>query len=89
MTGMHIRQCPRCELRFTSIGELEDHLSTDHHPRPPVAPPVVDASPPAAAVVTAPAAMAPPAAVATRPRTEPRSTRLIGLRDRVRTWLRR
>lgn len=33
MTGMHIRQCPRCELRFTSSSELEDHLSNDHRPR--------------------------------------------------------
>src|SRR5207244_7477522 len=34
MTGMHIRQCPRCELRFTSSSELEYHRSNDHHPRP-------------------------------------------------------
>src|SRR3954447_17825413 len=34
MTRMHIRQCPRCELRFTSSSELEYHLSNDHHPRP-------------------------------------------------------
>lgn len=34
MTWMHIHQCPRCELRFTSRSELEDHLSNDHHPRP-------------------------------------------------------
>jgi nucleotide-binding universal stress UspA family protein len=31
---MHVRQCPRCELRFTSSSELEYHLSNDHHPRP-------------------------------------------------------
>jgi hypothetical protein len=34
MTTMHIRQCPRCELRFTSSSELEYHLSNDHRPRP-------------------------------------------------------
>ena len=32
MTMMHIRQCPRCELRFTSSSELEDHLTNDHRP---------------------------------------------------------
>jgi Flp pilus assembly protein TadB len=30
MTGMRIRQCPRCELRCTSSSELEHHLSMDH-----------------------------------------------------------
>jgi hypothetical protein len=34
MTGVRIRQCPRCELRFTSSSELEYHLAYDHHPRP-------------------------------------------------------
>ena len=34
MTGLHIRQCPRCELRFTSSSELDYHLSNDHHKRP-------------------------------------------------------
>jgi nucleotide-binding universal stress UspA family protein len=34
MTRMHVRQCPRCELRFTSSSELDYHLSNDHHPRP-------------------------------------------------------
>jgi|SRR6185312_793700 hypothetical protein len=34
MTTMHIRQCPRCVLRFTSSSELEDHLTNDHRPRP-------------------------------------------------------
>jgi Flp pilus assembly protein TadB len=33
MTGMRIRQCPRCGLRFTSSSELEDHLAQDHRPR--------------------------------------------------------
>lgn len=33
MTTMHIRQCPRCVLRFTSSSELEDHLRNDHRPR--------------------------------------------------------
>lgn len=33
MTRMHVRQCPRCELRFTSSSELEYHLSNDHRPR--------------------------------------------------------
>ena len=33
MTTMHIRQCPRCELRFTSSSELQDHLTNDHRPR--------------------------------------------------------
>jgi hypothetical protein len=37
MTGLtHIHQCPRCELKFTSTSELEDHLSNDHRPRRPV-----------------------------------------------------
>ena len=34
MTGMRIRQCPRCELRFTSSSELDYHVAYDHHPRP-------------------------------------------------------
>lgn len=34
MTTIHIRQSPRCELRFTSSSELEDHLTNDHRPRP-------------------------------------------------------
>jgi hypothetical protein len=34
MTGMRIRHCPRCELRFTSSSELDYHLAYDHHPRP-------------------------------------------------------
>jgi hypothetical protein len=48
MTGMRIRQCPRCELRFTSSSELEDHLSMDHPtPQPePFLPAVVVASSP-------------------------------------------
>jgi hypothetical protein len=25
-----VRQCPRCELRFTNANELEDHLARDH-----------------------------------------------------------
>ena len=33
MTSVHIRQCPRCELRFTSSSELEHHLIEDHRPR--------------------------------------------------------
>jgi hypothetical protein len=33
MTALHIRQCPRCELRFTSSSELDYHLSNDHRPR--------------------------------------------------------
>jgi hypothetical protein len=33
MTGMRIRQCPRCELRFPSSSELEDHLAQGHRPR--------------------------------------------------------
>ena len=33
MTGMRIRQCTRCELRFTSSSELEYHLANDHRPR--------------------------------------------------------
>jgi hypothetical protein len=32
MIGMPVRYCPRCELRFTSRSELEDHLSLDHRP---------------------------------------------------------
>jgi hypothetical protein len=25
-----MRQCPRCELRFANVDELDDHLATDH-----------------------------------------------------------
>jgi hypothetical protein len=25
-----MRQCPKCELRFLSGDELDDHLATDH-----------------------------------------------------------
>jgi Flp pilus assembly protein TadB len=32
MIGMPVRQCPRCELRFTSRSELEYHLANDHQP---------------------------------------------------------
>jgi hypothetical protein len=45
MTGVRIRQCPRCELRFTSSSELEDHLSTDHRPSPPPEVPHTSPSP--------------------------------------------
>jgi uncharacterized membrane protein YccC len=41
MTALHIRQCPRCELRFTSSSELDYHLANDHRPRP-----AVDDAPP-------------------------------------------
>src|SRR3954452_19909080 len=44
MTGMHIRQCPRCELRFTSSSELEDHLANDHRPRSRIAEAVIPAA---------------------------------------------
>ena len=27
---MSIHACPRCELRFESVVELEDHLVNDH-----------------------------------------------------------
>ena len=27
---MHVMQCPRCEVRFASASELNDHLSKDH-----------------------------------------------------------
>lgn len=30
---MDVRQCPRCELRFASLPELEDHIS-EAHPAP-------------------------------------------------------
>jgi hypothetical protein len=37
MTGLtYIHQCPRCELRFTSSSEMQQHLRDDHRPRPPV-----------------------------------------------------
>jgi hypothetical protein len=32
------RQCPRCELRFASADELDDHLATDHGVSPEVLP---------------------------------------------------
>jgi hypothetical protein len=25
-----MRQCPKCELRFSTADELDDHLATDH-----------------------------------------------------------
>jgi hypothetical protein len=40
MIGMPVRQCPRCELRFTSRSELEYHLSNDHQPPRAEIPPV-------------------------------------------------
>lgn len=27
---MAVRQCPKCDLRFTNESELEDHLLRDH-----------------------------------------------------------
>lgn len=30
LNAMDIHQCPRCELRFISRSELEDHLSEAH-----------------------------------------------------------
>jgi hypothetical protein len=27
----HVYQCPRCELRFGSKSELEDHIADDHY----------------------------------------------------------
>jgi hypothetical protein len=57
MTGLtHIRQCPRCELRFTSSSELEYHLANDHHPRRPVAVKTADVMAPAVAPLLAPPA---------------------------------
>jgi hypothetical protein len=50
MTNVHIRQCPRCELRFTSSSELEHHLIEDHRPRRSTA----DQSPAAPATVPTP-----------------------------------
>ena len=29
-----IHQCPRCELRFAYLTELQDHLQSDHLPAP-------------------------------------------------------
>jgi hypothetical protein len=29
---MDVHQCPRCELRFASRPELEDHLREEHPP---------------------------------------------------------
>jgi hypothetical protein len=26
-----VRQCPRCELRFSNAWELEDHMANEHH----------------------------------------------------------
>lgn len=55
MTSTHIRQCPRCELRFTSSSELEDHLANDHRPRRNFSDEVaVPAVPPAPSHVTVP-----------------------------------
>ncbi len=79
MTGLvHIHQCPRCVLRFTSTSEMQDHLSNDHRPRE-----RADSSPtvhaPPVAVVTAVTTPAPP-----QPRTAPsvdhtaRGSRLLG-----------
>jgi hypothetical protein len=33
-----MRQCPKCELRFASGDELDDHLVTDHDVDPRVLP---------------------------------------------------
>lgn len=30
-----VRQCPRCELRFSSAGEVNEHLGMDHGPEAP------------------------------------------------------
>ena len=29
-----IHTCPRCELRFATVAELEDHIQVDHHAEP-------------------------------------------------------
>src|SRR5690242_17997045 len=60
MTTMRIRQCPRCELRFTSSSELQDHLTNDHRPRRDASEAVV--APVPAAPQTTPAAAPPPVA---------------------------
>ena len=31
MVDIEVHRCPRCELRFVSLAELEDHLDRDHH----------------------------------------------------------
>ncbi len=33
-----MRQCPKCELRFLTDAELDDHLITDHGVDPDVLP---------------------------------------------------
>lgn len=31
IVGAMVHTCPRCELRFETDTELEDHLEVDHH----------------------------------------------------------
>src|SRR3954452_23623559 len=73
MTTMHIRQCPRCELRFTSSSELQDHLTNDHRPRRDVSD-IVAASAPPPAVPNQTPVPAPPPVVG--PAAAPRSRAL-------------
>jgi hypothetical protein len=55
VTLMHIRQCPRCELRFTSSSELDDHLINDHRPRQSPGNSAIEFSPQPAAALQGPA----------------------------------
>jgi hypothetical protein len=73
MTGLHIRQCPRCELRFTSSSELEDHLSNDHRPLPRAD------LPPAAVAARAPAQP--------KPRPAPSDNLATQARSRLAGWV--
>jgi hypothetical protein len=60
---MPVRQCPLCQLRFTSAGELDSHVRTDHQPATPPVQPQADETPSAVPDT------APTAASARAPRT--------------------
>ncbi len=81
MTLMHIRQCPRCELRFTSSSELDDHLINDHRPRRSPENSALASSPQPAAPPQAPAPVAPADELAASSRSRKRSwtVALVGL----------
>jgi hypothetical protein len=60
---MPVRQCPLCQLRFTSAGELDSHVRTDHQPATLPVQPQADETPSAVPDT------APTAASARAPRT--------------------
>ncbi len=74
MTGMAVRQCPQCALRFTSSSELEHHLADDHARRPRAAAPPTSSLSQVGEARAAPRTLSDPRARTDAPARQPAST---------------